>query len=380
MRSRTTVGGGLAALALGLSLAAVPTPAQAAIACDVGALQTAITAANVNGGTIDLAPNCTYSVTDPQAIGPNAMPVITNDITLNGFNSIIERSGTAVTLFRIFEVGGTSGKLTLNRVTVRGGHSASNGGGILVNSGRTLTLNAATVVKENESDQNGGGVFSAGHVFLNPGSRVDDNRAAISGGGIHSLGDATAQSANVSANRALTLDGGGVFNGTGATLDLRTTTISGNHAFDDAGGVFNDGTVTAYGSVIAGNTSLDQGGGVDNNSGTFTFTSGRISDNSTNFRGGGVHNSATLNLITTVLRANHVTVPALTSHGGGLYNAAGTATLTSSNVYSNTVAPPGNGGGIFEQPGSTVNLVTSTVFSNSPDNCQPPGQVPGCSG
>ncbi|MET8681962.1 hypothetical protein ABZW18_31380 [Streptomyces sp. NPDC004647] len=35
-------------------------------------------------------------------------------------------------------------------------------------------------------------------------------------------------------------------------------------------------------------------------------------------------------------------------------------------------------GGIFEKPGSTVNLVSSVVSGNTPDNCRPPGAVPGC--
>ncbi|MET7904737.1 hypothetical protein [Streptomyces sp. NPDC005336] len=161
MRITRKAGGGLAALVLGLALAAVPTQAHAAIACDVPALQAAIVAANVSGGTIDLAPNCVYSVTDAQAIGDNAMPVIINDVTINGFNSTIERAAAAATDFRIFQVDGPSGKLTLNRVNVRNGHFAD-GGGILVNPGGTLILNAATVLKENLADGLGGAILNDG--------------------------------------------------------------------------------------------------------------------------------------------------------------------------------------------------------------------------
>jgi hypothetical protein len=35
-------------------------------------------------------------------------------------------------------------------------------------------------------------------------------------------------------------------------------------------------------------------------------------------------------------------------------------------------------GGIFEKPGSTVNLVRSPIVGNTPNNCRPQGAVPGC--
>ncbi|MET7936944.1 hypothetical protein [Streptomyces sp. NPDC005322] len=380
MRITRKTGGGLAALVLGLALATVPTQAQAAIPCDVAALQAAIVAANGTGGSIDLAPNCTYSVTDAQAIGDNAMPVIVNDITLKGANSTIERAATAVTLFRIFEIDGPSGKLTLNNVTLRNGHAPVNGGGVLVNSEGTLTLNTNAVVKENVATVNGGGIQNDdGHVFLNSGSKITTNEA-IGGGGIFSEGEVTAQSTNVSGNTALD-SGGGILNNVNGFLTLRSSVVSGNTATtEEGGGVWNgDPRTTFTNTVISGNTAGNSGGGLSNH-GRATFTSGRISDNNAANRGGGVNNTAQLNLNLTVLMANHVTVPALTSHGGGLYNESSTATLTRSNVYQNTVAPPGDGGGIYEQPGSTVNLVQSSVFNNSPDNCRPPGAVPGCVG
>jgi len=43
------------------------------------------------------------------------------------------------------------------------------------------------------------------------------------------------------------------------------------------------------------------------------------------------------------------------------------------------VATNAQGGGIFNS-GSTVTLVASLVTQNSPNNCRPPGSVPGCSG
>ncbi|MET7766798.1 hypothetical protein ABZS71_34275 [Streptomyces sp. NPDC005393] len=377
MRITRKTGGGLAALVLGLALAAVPTQAHAAIACNVPALQAAIIAANVSGGTIDLAPNCTYSVTDAQAIGDNAMPNIINDITINGFNSTIERAATAATDFRIFQVDGPSGKLTLNRVTVRNGHFID-GGGIIVLDDGTLILNAATVLKENEADSTGGGLRNFGAVFLNAGSKVTDNDASV-GGGIMNDGTLTGRSANVSDNRAI-FGGGGILNDSSGILDLRTSTVSLNRTTIASGaGILNINEATLTSTVVSDNTATTVGGGFYN-LGNATINNSRISANNAGNRGGGLYNFATLHVNGTVIRANHVTVPAPTAQGGGLYNEAGTTTFTNSNVYSNTVPPPGDGGGIYEQPGSTVNLVTSAVFSNTPDNCRPPGAVPGCTG
>ena len=40
----------------------------------------------------------------------------------------------------------------------------------------------------------------------------------------------------------------------------------------------------------------------------------------------------------------------------------------------------GVGGGIFASAGSPVTLGLSQVLSNNPDNCAPPGTIPGCTG
>jgi hypothetical protein len=45
-------------------------------------------------------------------------------------------------------------------------------------------------------------------------------------------------------------------------------------------------------------------------------------------------------------------------------------------VTGNTAA---HGGGIFNN-GGTVTLAKTPVTGNTPDNCEPPGTVPGCTG
>jgi hypothetical protein len=55
-------------------------------------------------------------------------------------------------------------------------------------------------------------------------------------------------------------------------------------------------------------------------------------------------------------------------------------TLQSSGVIRNAASGPGADGGGIENIGSTVTLGSSPVVANVPNNCRPPGSVPGCIG
>jgi hypothetical protein len=102
--------------------------------CLPASLATAITQANavVGPSTITLMGGCTYTVATRNNFwyGPNGLPPITNDITIDGTQqgAIIERSSVAATpTFRLFYVAGATlppklaGKLTLKNLTLRGG-------------------------------------------------------------------------------------------------------------------------------------------------------------------------------------------------------------------------------------------------------------------
>jgi hypothetical protein len=61
--------------------------------------------------------------------------------------------------------------------------------------------------------------------------------------------------------------------------------------------------------------------------------------------------------------------------GGGIAN-QGDLKMTGSRVLHNTAAA---GGGIANL-GGTVTLKGTRVAGNIPDNCEPPGTIPGCAG
>ena len=69
--------------------------------CSSGALIAAFAAANTaGGGTINLAPGCTYPLTSADN-GENGLPVVTTSIGVNGNGATIAGNNTS---FRILEV------------------------------------------------------------------------------------------------------------------------------------------------------------------------------------------------------------------------------------------------------------------------------------
>ncbi len=150
----------------------VPCTGQAAL---VAAINTAKAA---GGGTINLAPGCHYRLKAANN-GENGLPVVTTRIGINGNGATIDGTNS----FRVFEVDGPGGNLTLNNVTVTGG-AADIGGGI-ENPGGTVTLNGSQVTG-NTATQAGGGIASAtfgpssvARLTLNN-SAVTDNSQTVS--------------------------------------------------------------------------------------------------------------------------------------------------------------------------------------------------------
>src|SRR5262249_50755142 len=117
----------LALLALVVSFTA---PVQASsIGCTTSALISAINSAS-SGSTIDLATNCTYTLTSAFASSVG-LPPVSITLTINGHNAVIQRSSAAGTPnFRLFNVNG-SGNLTLSNLILKGGNAA--GGGAILN-------------------------------------------------------------------------------------------------------------------------------------------------------------------------------------------------------------------------------------------------------
>ena len=344
-------------------------------------LVAAINAAKAaGGGSISLAPRCTYTLTtaNNSSFGGNGLPVITTPITIAGAHATIARSSAQ--LFRIFEVDGPGGSLSASALTITGGDTGGPGGGIFNNAG-TLRLNASAVTgnaSEGGMMSAGGGIASGtvgngpvGTLVLNA-TAVTGNTTTGGGGGIlNHAGTATLNASQVSGNTAA--NGGGIASGpgngggpgsgssltlNGSSVDHNTTTAGG--AAPAGGGIANGDIAVIRGSVIADNTSPGGLGAGILNHGTMSIAGSRITGNTASIDSSGN-----------------------AGMGGGIANlnagvpGSGVLTIMGSKITGNSAS--GGAGGILNG-GGTVTLKGTRVAGNVPDNCEPPGTIAGCTG
>ena len=336
------IGGALALLTVAPAAIASASPAVF-VPCSGGAagLVAAINSANIAGGTVNLSPGCDYSLKAPNNINPNPMiganglPVITNQVTINGFNTTISRKLSGATPFRIFEVDGPSGNLTLAGLTITGGSSSSIGGGI-VNNGGIVTVNRSRLT--GNAAVGGGGGIASGNLGKSPGL----------------LGTLTLNRSQVSSN----------------------TVTGGSQNFPNAGGGIIDksSTVVLNDSQVTWNTAAASAGGIANVGGALTLNFSQVNSNTAQGGGGGIASgngnggatpppSSTLTLFGS--QVNHNTSNGGPTGGAGGMANGGIATITLSQVNGNS-APGAPGGGILNHGTMTINL--SQVDNNNAPN------------
>jgi hypothetical protein len=204
----------IVALAGALSLLAVGGPASARTlspVCSATDVVDAVAAANSNPGpdTIELTAGCTYLFTtvDNWWYGPNALPAISSDLTIEGNGAVLERDASVPRL-RFFFVGADpanaqtldyttpgAGALTLHDLTLRnglakGGDSAWGGGGAgmggaLFNQG-SLTLERVTL-SGNTARGGSGNAGAAGVGGGGIGADASDSSGGGFGGAVSAI-------------------------------------------------------------------------------------------------------------------------------------------------------------------------------------------------
>jgi len=212
-----------------------------------GSLRAEIAAARA-GDTIVFAPSL-----DGQSITLTSGELdINKSLTINGPGAgQLAVSGGYTS--RVFEVDGSSTKVTLSGLTITNGNGlVANGvggalpfdGGGILNNGSTLTLSGCTVSQNDAGSGNGGGIYNSGST-----STLTVSGCMLSGN--------------------IAYDGGGVYNSNGATATIVSSTLSGNIAEGgdyeqgDGGGIYNfEGTVTLSGCTLSGNWAGFDGGAV----------------------------------------------------------------------------------------------------------------------
>lgn len=352
------------------AIAAAQAVTSVTIACgDVAGLKTAISNANAGTGpsTIILASNCTYTLTTADnnsgGQGANGLPIVRRSVDLVGSNTTIERSAVAPN-FRILEVagtGGTSASLTIQGITISGGHASGSTsmttaglGGCLLATFTGLTTTASFLTLQNAAVQDctavvGGGIYAGADATLAVGgSAVRDNTATgvtASGGGIavNSAASATIALSSLKDNTAVLGTGGGLSNAGDTTL--KSAVVSGNHASLAGGGIFTSGDLFVGATFLVQNSTLLSGGAIFATSSADTrIAAGRFQLNTAAVAGGAIGNK-------------------------------GDAFMQNSFITQNT-APLG--GAIFEGPSASFAVFNSLIFGNALNNCRPLGSVPFC--
>ncbi len=200
----------------------------------------------------------------------------------------------------------SNGWLHIYKSDIKDNYAATAGGGILVGTAATLKLSESTVTGNmadinvgegggglflrgdsaeitdsqitNNSATKGGGLYDQQLETLITRTTISDNYATPDGGGIYHLyGDLTLVQSTVHSNRGMR--GAGIFNddyGYGdSRLYLVNSTVSGNQANIDGGGIYNDtGDIALYNVTIAANEADGDGDGRGAGAGIFNQLGG----------------------------------------------------------------------------------------------------------
>jgi len=137
-------------------------------------------------------------------------------------------------------------------ITIDDSIVSGNGGGGIYNQKGWLTVTESTV--SDNTAANGAGIYNGGLLTLD-GSTISGNAALLDGGGLYNRSDTGAWIANSTiAGNAATRRGGGLYDRDDKTrLVVASSTIAGNLAGEDGGGIFSeDGDLLVRNSIIAG--------------------------------------------------------------------------------------------------------------------------------
>lgn len=312
------------------------------------ALRKAIAAAGVNG-TVKVAGYCA-GVDGGQVLDLNQNITILGAYTTSNWSTA--QPGLHVTTLDALQSGrvinvNSAVNVNLENLTLTGGQTTGNGGGISNPSGGTVAL-SNTIVSSNMALSNGGGIYNT-----TSSSMVMTN---------------TTVSSNTADN------GGGIYNASTATMNISQTVIKNNKANGTkGGGIWNEGLLSLNSSAVSNNSIIarpGQGGGIFNSgTGILTVIATTLANNDTPDQGGGIFNEATLTLLNSTLSTN-----SSGDLGGALYdlNISAGAVLTHVSIISNTAST--GAAGIFTQFGN-LQLKNSIVALNtggSNENCNSP--------
>ena len=381
---------------------------------DVATLKAAIIISNTNGENdiINLAMSGEYvleTVDNTGGAGDNGLPVVQSDsshsLIVEGNSATIKRRYTpAPPDFRIFMVG-LGANVTFRSLTLDGGqpdHPVAGAGAALFSNHATVVFESC-VLKNHWAGFDGGAIFSSGNsgtasltlsaceLFFNRGNRggaiasdgfsgnavviltqnhIWGNNATESGGGIYNNETMLQITGGLIELNQGFLEGGGIYHGgdqPSATLSAVDLRLSTNAAVDyGGGGIYHWGpqltlTRCVFEQNHARGTSFGDGGGLSHNGGNAIVNGCTFVRGTAQKRGGAIYNSALLTASNTIFTSNRADVDS-GGDGGGIYNASGASLdLVGCTLAYNAAAQFG-GGGVFNI--GTVTATNCTFYGN----------------
>jgi hypothetical protein len=243
--TRGVVTGVVAALLTVGSLAASSIPAVATAVSDEAALR----AAFANDGAVDLQNDIT--LTDCSGGGGALERSLDTPVTLDGHGFTITQTCTDNVILQ----GGT-GLLTVQNVTITGGHANGSGGGIFAPG--DVTVRNSTL-SGNHANTVGGGMAVLGIATIES-STIAGNNASRGSAGVFAQLEAHLTNSTVSDN----LGGGvGTSPSSDATVTVVNSTITGNRNADLGAGIYSGGSVTLVYATVVDNVAITAFSNID---------------------------------------------------------------------------------------------------------------------
>ena len=343
-------------------------------------------------------------------------PIIIPQVNTQPGRTVLLRSSTtnAVTITRNSASGSTGtlitinsgNKLILSNIILNGGGVGSNKGGSIVkiNVGGVLVMeNGAKLIDNSYSpagNSMGGAVQNLGEFIMDNSSITNckvnptgtNNEAK--GGAVYNTGTFTMKNNSlIYTNEAKPTNtggiayGGGVYNSSTGIFNM----ISGSKIYNNqavptnnsatiglGGGVYNEGTFTMTDSEVggnatnAGNTAKKDGGGVYNTGSSASFTMQNDTGTSTIYKntattgsGGGVYNADGGQF---TMNGGTISENTGSTGGGGVYStgAGSDFTMNGGTIEKNTVNAGYNGGGVYNNTGSTFTMTSGDICYHPP--------------
>jgi len=316
--------------------------------------------------------------------GSSALTMNNAAATVTGNTAVDTGGGVAVTAQANFTL--TSGSVTSNNTTTGAG---SRGGGIFatgagtgansftIGSGATISGNTAGSAVGNITGLGGGVFVDTGRTLTMNGGVIEQNIASsdppTTSSGVHVLGTFNMQGGQIR-NHTHTARAGsagrGVFAGTAGVLNITAGEIRNNETDGDGGGIDvldTAGIVTIGGTaIIRDNTAIGSGGGIRRAAGSLIVEgTAQIHDNTASWGvGGGITTSGALTVRGGAqIRDNNAT----NGNGGGIL----INTSTPASIYGIGAARPlitgntagGNGGGIHTH--AAITMTNATLQDNT---------------